>query len=530
MIRKRLIAEALLANKSQNDVCKQLHCSKTTVGRIAKVIEDYAIDEEKLTEISDEDLDQLYEFVGPDKPQKPEEFVQPDFEALNARLERNPKLTLWYLWDEYAAKCSGGLKALSYSQFCRRYSLWKKSPKTTTLMRYVAGQIAFVDWSGLTGLIYNRASGKTQRVYLFVFSLPYSSLIFAKGYLSLAQPCWLDGHMSAFEYAGGVPKIVVPDHCATATDNNSGEPYKTVINECYAEFADHYGFSTLPARVGRPRDKNVVEAAVNLCEQWIIAPLLEEKIYSIEEYNQVVAQKVQWLNERPFQQKDGSRKSVFITKELPQLGPLPDSRFEIPVWKAAKVAPNGHIQIDYMHYSVPYAYVGKTLDVRATYSKIEIFAKGSLIASHNRLMGAKNQYSTVLDHMASAWPYAKSPWDRRRFTSWAKRYGEAALVLIERVLNSKPVLEQAYLPCQNILSLAKSYGSRVFTQACQRFFESSEAIPTYTALKKICIQIKSETRPNTSSMVASKTQTFPSNIKAKVRGANHYSIDDKEGL
>ena len=430
MDKRRSIIAALLGGKSQNTVCRDLGCSKTTVSKAVKVIRDYAIDSEAIEHLTDADLDEMFSVRSSDMEPRESPYADPDFEEVCARLERNPKLTLLYLWEEYASKCQGDKRPLSYSQYCRRFGKWQRSPQTASIMRYVAGQTAFVDWAGLTGEICSKATGRKHTVYLFVFSLPYSSLIFAKGYLSLSQSCWIDAHISAFEYIGGVPRIVVPDHCATATVNNTGEPYRTVVNETYSELADHYGFSTLPARVGRPRDKNVVEAGVNLCERWVIAPIAEEMVFSIEEYNARVLERIEWLNDRPFQQREGSRRSVFTASELPELSPLPPTRFEIPTWKRAKVAPNGHVQIDYMHYSVPWKHVGETVDVKATFNDIRIYSGGVQIAEHKRLTGAKNQYSTVEGHMASSWPDAKSPWDKNRFTSWASRYGKAALVLI----------------------------------------------------------------------------------------------------
>jgi hypothetical protein len=40
-------------------------------------------------------------------------------------------------------------------------------------MRFVAGQVAFIDWAGLAGCTLSRTTGRKQKVYLFVMCLPY---------------------------------------------------------------------------------------------------------------------------------------------------------------------------------------------------------------------------------------------------------------------------------------------------------------------------------------------------------------------
>ncbi len=83
------------------------------------------------------------------------------------------------------------------------------------------------------------------------------------------------------------------------------------------------------------------------------------------------------------------------TKKLPLLAPLSAARYELAEWKQATVQFNYHISVDGMLYSIPYEYIGKKVDVRITGTVIEVFYNQNRIASHRRLYGRKNQYSTV---------------------------------------------------------------------------------------------------------------------------------------
>ena len=60
-------------------------------------------------------------------------------------------------------------------------------------------------------------------------------------------------HMHAFEYFGGVPRLLVPDNPRTGVSRACR--YAPDLNPTYQEFAMHYGVGVVPARPYRPRDK-----------------------------------------------------------------------------------------------------------------------------------------------------------------------------------------------------------------------------------------------------------------------------------
>ena len=89
-----------------------------------------------------------------------------------------------------------------------------------------------------------------------------------------------------------------------------------------------------------------------------------------------------------------------------------------------------------MLYSVPYAYIGKKVDVRVTESMIEVFYKQDRIASHRRLKGRPGQYSTVPEHMPpDHQKYLE--WDGDRFRKWAIKIGSNTKRTIDCVLRRR---------------------------------------------------------------------------------------------
>jgi len=69
----------------------------------------------------------------------------------------------------------------------------------------------------------------------------------------------------------------------------------------------------VPARPAKPRDKAKAEAGVQVVERWILAALRKRKFFSLAELNQVIAELLTRLNERPFRKRDGCRRSLFET-------------------------------------------------------------------------------------------------------------------------------------------------------------------------------------------------------------------------
>lgn len=71
---------------------------------------------------------------------------------------------------------------------------------------------------------------------------------------------WLACHVHAFQYFGGVTRLLIPDNCKTATTANTR--YETVLNRSYQELAEYYGTAIVPARVRKPQYKSAAEASV----------------------------------------------------------------------------------------------------------------------------------------------------------------------------------------------------------------------------------------------------------------------------
>lgn len=184
------------------------------------------------------------------------------------------------------------------------------------------------------------------------------------------------------------------------------------------------------------------------------------------ELNEAIFERLETFNHKPFQKRDGSRASEFEA-EKPFLLPLPERNFELSEWKIATVAPNYHISVNKMNYSVPYEYIKQKVDVRITKSTIEVFFGGNRICSHPRLYGRANQYSTVEAHMPpNHQQYIQ--WNGDRFRKWASKIGHHTETVVSAILSGYKVEQQGYKACMGILKLADKYTPECLENACKK--------------------------------------------------------------
>ena len=314
--------------------------------------------------------------------------------------------------------------------------------------------------------------------------MTYSQYAYVEAFLDMKQKSWINAHLHMYEYFGGVARILVPDNCKTAVVHNGGWKDQQ-INETYQELAEHYGTAIIPARVRAPKDKPNAEGTVGNISTWITAALRDEQFFSFAELNRAIRDKLELFNQRLFQKKEGSRRSLFLEEEKPLLAPLPSTRFELSDWKTATVQFNYHISVDGMLYSVPYEYIKKKVDVKVTDTTIEIFYNHNRIASHRRLKGRPGQYSTVTEHMPE--DHLKYlEWNGDRFRKWAERIGINTYTVVNAILTSKRVEQQTYRSCMGLLKLAEKYSDALLEVACKKALSYTSS-PSYKSIKNILV-------------------------------------------
>ena len=134
-------------------------------------------------------------------------------------------------------------------------------------IQHKPGDKLMVDWAGTALLLYDKVSGNSSKVYLFVATLPFSMYCYAQACRTMKEDDWINAHIAMYEFFGGSTRILTPDNLKVGILSN--RKYEDpVVNRSYQELADHYHTALLPVRVLAPRDKAAVEGSVgNLTSQ-----------------------------------------------------------------------------------------------------------------------------------------------------------------------------------------------------------------------------------------------------------------------
>ena len=398
----------------------------------------------------------LFPYEGHPKAQRPE----PDWAEVNRELRRK-HVTRMLLWQEYR---EGEPEGYQYSQFCDRYGRWAKTLPISMRQTHLAGDKLFVDFSGDGIVIVDPRTGDHEVAKLFVAVLGASNYTYVEPVLREDLPTWIGCHVRAFDFMGGCPAAVVPDNLKAGVTRPSF--YDPEINPTYADLADHYGVTVLPARPYKPKDKAKAEQGVLLAQRWIIAALRNRTFYSLGELIEAIWPLVDRLNDRVMRKLKVSRRELFESLDRPALGPLPSVPYEYADFKRVRANIDYHVEYEEHYYSVPYRLRGTVLDLRATTSTVEVLHNNTRVTGHAR-SSKKHAYTTNPEHMPSA-HRAHAEWTPSRLISWAHTIGPHTAELVETLIKQRPHPEHGYRACLGVIRLNKRYPEERIEKACAR--------------------------------------------------------------
>lgn len=467
---------------SYKEIATGAGVGKSTVGDVLRLCGECGLDYRKARDMGDEELQKL---LYPGYYKRKSVKQKPDFHGIQQELAQNKHTNLRFIWEEqYRKQYPDGL---GYSQFCEVYRRWSKRDALQNVTMHLErepGKELFVDWMGETPLcIVDPETGEAHAAHFFVGALGSSGYPYVEAFPDESQPSWIGAHIRAFQYYGGVPRILIPDNCKTAV--KSPKYYDPEVNQAYREMAEHYGIAVLPTRVREPRDKSIVEESVGWLETWLLGVIRNQRFFSFEELNRCVRSRMDELVRRPFQKRPGSRHSVFSDEDRPKLRPLPAIPFGIADTVVRRVPDNYHVEYKGFYYSVPFALYKQQVTVRAGERTVEIFNRDRLrVATHIRRRQGK-RYVTNPDHMPNHHRafHEQQAFDGERYRRWAQKIGENTTALISFLLSSVSQEQQAYRSCMGILQFAGKYGAERLERACRKALDINS--PAYSTVRNI---------------------------------------------
>jgi transposase len=402
------------------------------------------------------------------------------FKQCGTELEKTG-VTRQLLWQEYVVKHPDGY---SYSRYCHHLHQYFKQADVSMHLEYTAGDMIMMDYAGKKQYYIDPLTGKQIPCEVFIAILPYSGLIFCKAVPSQQTADFIDCINSMLIYYAGVPATIVCDNFKTAVIRASR--YEPVFTDVCVQLSKHYQTTFSATRPYSPRDKSMVEKAVNIVYNHIYGPLRHRSFNSLSSLNEAISRQLYLLNNKAYKNTVHSRWYYYDAQERLTLKSLPSAPFCPKKVVILTVQRNYHVQLyeDHLYYSAPYQYVGKKVKVLYDQKSVEIYYEGHRIALHIRT-AEKKAYTTAGDHMP---PHHQRMLQIKGFNkddllSQAARIGQATKEAASRMLDNSIYMEQNYKACFGMLMLRKKYGEQRLEAACSRALQGSRV--NYTMIKNI---------------------------------------------
>jgi hypothetical protein len=223
-------------------------------------------------------------------------------------------------------------------------------------------------------------AGVEQRAHFMVFDLPHSDDCFVQAFPAETTEAFLEGHVRAFEYFGGVPRRILYDNTTLAVARILGDGQRKKTR-AFSELQSHYLFAEKFGRPAKGNDKGKVENLVGYARRNFMVPI--PRAASWEALNEqfirdAMARRTQRL--RSHKETIGER----FERDSAVLLPLPAARFEACDKTTARVSSISLVRYRTNDYSVPTEYGHRQVLVKAYVHRIVIVSGSEVIAEHKR--------------------------------------------------------------------------------------------------------------------------------------------------
>ena len=348
----------------------------------------------------------------------------------------------------------------------------KKRDNVFIRMHTLPGEEAQVDFGYLGYTLYQ---GKKRKTWVFNMRLSYSRLDYYEIVYDQRVETFIQCHINAFNYFGGILQYVKIDNLKAAI--LQANFYEPIYQELYKNFASCYGFHPLPCRVRRPNDKGKVESGIKYVKHNFF---LGRKFRNEQELKERLNGWCNKVNDRIHGTTRKVPREVFEKEEKAKLIPLPQEEFKLSSVGIRKVYHDCHIYVDYHYYSVPFEYVGKEVEIELTRNLLKVYSQGKEIALHPRLTDRGN-FSTKPGHYPTYKRYSDTEY-QEKYQAKMAHLGTYTEQLFFLVIKEHP--RDWGRTVQGILSLRKTYPNEVIEAACRRAL--SFGVTRYSVIKNIC--------------------------------------------
>lgn len=447
----------------QRRIADAVGCDRKTVRRYVDAAQDVGLvrdgDERQLT---DELIAAVVTSVRPDRPTghgAAWEACAAEHERIEGWLGQGLKLTKVH---DLLARRGVVVPYRTLHRYAAQELDFGRRPVTVRVADGEPGEELQVDF-GKMGLLFDPDVGRRRTVWALIFTAVVSRHTFV--WLSFRQTIEqvIDGFEAAWEFYGGVFKVVIPDNLKAVVDR--ADALTPRINATFLEYSQARGFVIDPARVRKPQDKPRVERAV---------AYVRDSFWAGEEFADLAdaQRRVEvWCRVKAGMRIHGTTRvrpaEAFAVLEAPVLLAAPDGRYDTPTWTTAKVHRDHHIQVAKALYSVPGDLIGQQVTVRVDSALVKILHRGQVVKIHPR-QPPGGRSTDVGDLPSELTAYALRDLDS--LTAKASRHGPAIGTYAAALLDV-PLPWTKMRTVYRLLSLVDKFGADRIEAACIRALE-----------------------------------------------------------
>lgn len=222
--------------------------------------------------------------------------------------------------------------------------------------------------------------GVKTRIHYFCLDLPHSDAIFVKAYPAETTEAFLDGHVSAFSWLGGVPQSILYDNTKLAVAKILGDGTRK-RTKAFSELQSHYLFEDRFGRPGKGNDKGKVEGLVGYARRNFMVPL--PRVRNIDELN---VRLLDACEKRKLALLRGKKESIGerMERDRQALLTLPTDVFDACEKVSTSASSLSLVRYRTNDYSVPTAYGHHEVFVRGYVDSVVIGCGNEVIARHQR--------------------------------------------------------------------------------------------------------------------------------------------------
>ena len=292
-----------------------------------------------------------------------------------------------------------------------------------------AGQEAEVDWGTATA----RIAGEEVRLKFFCMRSKYSGKHFVRFYACERQQAFLDAHIHAFSFYGGIFPVLIYDNLTTAV-RKVLHGKDRIEQEGFSKFKAYYSYEARFCNPDSGHEKGGVEGLVGFARRNYMVPIPEAA--SLEELNEKILR--QCVSHGDHKMAGRERNVTDLSEEEKEhLLALPEAAFNNLQISGGRADKYATVIVDKNRYSVPSRYAGFRVKVLLHADQVEIFTGTKKLTTHERLY-SNNKWSLKADHyleLIQQRPLAFN--SARPIQQWRKSWPQSLNVLLERFCSSQ---------------------------------------------------------------------------------------------